>query len=381
MNTESLGQADRYEAVLEALSDLGEGLVITEAGRLIYANEAYLSMTGYSLDELLSRSNLIELAPEELREELTVGLADILAGRRDPSHFLESQLVAKDGRRVDVESSIHMLGTETATRILAIVRDITKRKMIESDIRELNDQLELRVAERTAMLETARSELDAFSYSVSHDLRAPLRAVLGFSSILSQELGAGLSPEATNYLSLIQENAELMGRLVDSLLALSRLGRRQLRVESLNTRLLVQRAIEKAKATHPDARVPVTVGKLPSVRADPDLLELVFVTLLDNAIKFSATSPGARIRVGYRAVDGPAFYVKDNGIGFDPQYADKMFGVFQRLVPSESYEGVGEGLAIANRIVERHGGRMWAESKPGEGATLFFSLPPGAGPQ
>src|SRR5258708_32913961 len=150
VNTESLGQADRYEAVLEALSDLGEGLVITEAGRLIYANQAYLSMTGYSLDELLSRSNLIELAPEELREELTLGLADILGGRRDPSHFLESQLVTKDGRRVDVESSIHMLGAETSTRILAIVRDITKRKMIESDIRELNDQLELRGGEQTA---------------------------------------------------------------------------------------------------------------------------------------------------------------------------------------------------------------------------------------
>ncbi len=375
VNPETSGQADRYEAVLEALSDLGEGLVITEAGRLIYANQAYLSMTGYSLDELLSRSNLIELAPEEFREQLPLGLADILAGRRDPSHFLESQLVSKDGRRVDVESSIHMLGTETATRILAIVRDITKRKEIESDIRDLNDQLELRVAERTAMLEAARSELDSFSYSVSHDLRAPLRAVLGFSSILSQEHSAGLSPEAGRYLSLIHENAELMGRLVDSLLALSRLGRRQLRLESVNTRLVVRRAIEKAKTAHPDAVVPVTVAKLPDVRADPELLELVFVTLLDNAVKFSGSVPGPRIRVGYRDVDGPAFYVKDNGIGFDPQYADKMFGVFQRLVPSHAYEGVGEGLAIANRIVERHGGRMWAESKPGKGATIFFSLP------
>lgn len=375
MNAGTPGQDDRYEAVLEALSDLGEGLVITEAGRLIYANQAYLSMTGYSLDELLSRSNLIELAPEELREQLTLGLADILAGRRDPSHFLESQLVNKDGRRVDVESSIHMLGTETATRILAIVRDITKRKEIESEIRELNDQLELRVAERTAMLEAARSELDSFSYSVSHDLRAPLRAVLGFSSILSQEHSAGLSPEAGRYLGLIHENAELMGRLVDSLLALSRLGRRQLRLESVNTRLVVQRAIDKARAAHPDAVVPVTVAKLPNVRADPELLELVFVTLLDNALKFSASVAGPRIRVGYRAIDGPAFYVKDNGIGFDSQYADKMFGVFQRLVPSHAYEGVGEGLAIANRIVERHGGRMWAESKPGKGATISFSLP------
>src|SRR5258708_35744657 len=156
-----------------------------------------------------------------------------------------------------------------------MVRDITKRKEIDSDIRARNDQLELRVAERTAMLEAARSELDSFSYSVSHDLRAPLRAVLGFSSILSQEHSAGLSPEAGRYLSLIHENAELMGRLVDSLLALSRLGRRQLRMESGNTRLMVQRAIDKAQAAHPDAPGPVPVGKPPNVRADPGLLALV----------------------------------------------------------------------------------------------------------
>ena len=375
VNTEPLGQADRYEAVLEALSDLGEGLVITEAGKLVYANQAYITMTGYTLDELLTRSNLIELAPEELRDGLSLGLADILAGRRDPSHFLESQLVAKDGRMVDVESSIHMLSGETPTRILAIVRDITKRKAIEGEIRELNDQLELRVAERTAMLEAARRELDSFTYGVSHDLRAQLRAVLGFSAILVEEHGSGISPDANRLMGLIHENAELMLRLVDSLLALSRLGQRELRLASVNTRSVVQQAIAKARAVHPDAKVQITVSKLPNVRADPDLLELVFVTLVDNAVKFSAGVAGARVRIGSEnRPEGPVFFVRDNGIGFDPQYADKIFGVFERLVPSDAYEGVGEGLAIASRIVERHGGRMWAESTSGEGATLYFSL-------
>ncbi|HEY8738995.1 MAG TPA: ATP-binding protein [Candidatus Dormibacteraeota bacterium] len=375
MDAERGGQDERYDAVMDALSDLGEGLVITEAGKLVYANEAYRALTGYTLEELMARSNLIELAPEELRPELSAGLADILSGRRDPSHFLESQLVTRDGRRVDVESSIHFLATESATRILAIVRDITKRKAIESEIRRLNDDLEQRVVERTTMLEAARSELDTFSYSVSHDLRAPLRAILGFSAILAESHHQELSSEGNRFVALIHENAGLMGRLVDSLLALSRLGRHEIRLQAVSPRPLAERAVDKTRAAHPNARVQVTVADLPAVRADADLLELVFLTLIDNAVKFSAGRPRARVRVGCDKKSEPAtFFVRDNGIGFDPRYVDKIFGVFQRLVRPQDYDGVGSGLAIARRVVERHGGRLWAESAPGEGATFFFTL-------
>lgn len=368
-------QAERYGALLDALSDLGEGLVVTEAGKLVYANQAYLDMTGYTEEDLAAKSSLIELAPPDLRAQLGAGLADILAGRRDPSHFLESQLVNRRGERVDVESSIHMLPSETQTRILAIVRDISERKRIQVELEQLNEDLERRVLERTAMLEATQRELDAFSYSVSHDLRAPLRAIHGFSAILAEQHAEELSPDARRMVGLVTENAALMGTLVDSLLALSRLGRREMRLEVTAARTAAESAVDKARTLHPGTSARITVGELPPVRADPDLLEQLFVSLLDNAIKFSRDKEEPLIRVGYDThLDPPAFFVRDNGMGFDPRYLDKIFGVFQRLVRAQDFDGVGVGLAIARRIVERHNGRIWAESTPGHGATFYFTV-------
>lgn len=378
-NTDIHGQreAERYGAVLDALSDLGEGLVITEAGRLIYANEAYRRMTGYSHEELAARSNLIELAPPHLRQALGSGLGEILSGKRDPSHFLESQLVTKAGEVVDVESSIHMLPAETETRILAIVRDITERKRIQAELQQLNEDLERRVDERTAMLEVAQDELDAFSYSVSHDLRAPLRAIHGFSGILTEEHRDEMTPESQRLVGLINENAALMGSLVDSLLALARMGRREMRPQVVGTRAIAQRALDRVLVVHPGAEVRVSFGELPALRADEDLLEQLFVALIDNAVKFSMGRPNAAVRVSSkRRAEEVTFTVSDNGVGFDPRYVDKIFGVFQRLVRPEDYDGVGVGLAIARRIVERHGGRIWADARRGSGADFHFTIPP-----
>lgn len=367
-------QAERYRALLDALSDLGEGLVVTEGGKLVYANAAYLAMTGYTHEALAERANLIELAPPELRADLSEGLADMLAGRRDPSHFLESQLVTRKGLRIDVESSIHLLPAETETRILAIVRDISERKRIQAELEQLNDDLERRVVERTATLEATQREMDAFSYSVSHDLRSPLRAIHGFSGILAEQHQDELTPEARRLVGLITENAALMGTLVDSLLALHRLSRRELRTEVVGVRSAAEGAIDKVRTLHPGTEARITVADLPAVRADPDLLEQVFVSLIDNAVKFrGAESPV--IRVGFDTrIPTPAFFVRDNGIGFDPRYGEKIFGVFQRLVRPQEYDGVGVGLAIARRIVERHGGRIWAESTVGHGAVFYFTL-------
>ncbi|MGI8608905.1 MAG: sensor histidine kinase [Candidatus Dormibacteria bacterium] len=368
-------QAERYRALLDALSDLGEGLVVTEGGRLVYANNAYLEMTGYSQAELTAKASLIELAPSPLRAQLAAGLADMLAGRRDPSHFLESQLVTRRGRLVDVESSIHLLPSETNTRILAIVRDITERKRIQAELEQLNEGLERRVLERTAMLEATQREMDAFSYSVSHDLRTPLRAIHGFSGILAEQHLAELTPEAQRLVGLVTENAALMGTLVDSLLALSRLGRREMRTEVVGARAVAEAAVDAVRTLHPGTESRITVADLPAVRADPDLLEQVFVSLLDNAVKFSGPQPQPVIRIGYDTkLEEPAFFVRDNGMGFDGRYVDKVFGVFQRLVRQQDYDGVGVGLAIARTIVQRHGGRIWAESTPGHGATFYFTL-------
>jgi len=349
--------------------------VITEAGRLVYANEAYQGMTGYSLEELAAKASLIELAPEHLREELAGGLGAILNGSRDPSHFLESQLVTRDGRVLDVESSIHLLPTETDARILAIVRDITVRKRAQNELRELNLDLERRVLERTALLEATRAELDAFSYSVSHDLRAPLRAIHGFSGILVEDHADELAPEARRLVGMVHENAALMGSLVDSLLALSRLGRRELRLEIVGTRSVAERAIDRVRAIHPGAEVRISLGDLPAIHADSELLEQLLFALVDNAVKFSIGRPAAAVRVSSKeGPDGITFTVSDNGVGFDPRYVEKIFGVFQRLVRPEDYEGVGVGLAIARRIVERHGGRIWADARREQGADFHFTL-------
>ena len=344
---------------------------------MVYANEAYRRMTGYSQDELAAKASLIELAPEHLRESLGRGLGEILNGTRDPSHFLESQLVTRDGRVVDVESSIHMLPAETDSRILAIVRDITERKRAQAELRQLTVDLERRVSERTALLEAAREELDSFSYSVSHDLRAPLRAIHGFSGILAEDHVEELTPESRRLVGMINENAALMGSLVDSLLALARLGRREMRLEIVGTRSVAERAVDRVRAIHPGAEVRVSLGDLPTIHADPELLEQLLFALVDNAVKFSAGRPGAAVRLS--AKDGPGgstFTVSDNGVGFDQRYVEKIFGVFQRLVRPEDYEGVGVGLAIARRIVERHGGRIWADARRGQGADFHFTLAP-----
>jgi signal transduction histidine kinase len=236
------------------------------------------------------------------------------------------------------------------------------------------------VTERTRQLEAANEELGAFSYSVSHDLRAPLRAVNGYTSILLEEFGSALPAEGLGFLKRVKENGDHMGHLIDDLLAFSRLGRQALRVQRVHTRGIVDRALAQLGTATDGRRVELVVGDLPDCDSDPALLEQVFINLLSNAFKYSGKREGARIVVGAKQNgDGtdPVYFVKDNGVGFDMQYADKLFGVFQRLHRNQDFEGTGVGLAIVHRIVSRHGGRVWAEGKVNEGATFYFTLSPG----
>ena len=232
------------------------------------------------------------------------------------------------------------------------------------------------VTERTRELEAANRELEAFSYTISHDLRAPLRAVNGFASILIEEYAQAIPEEARGYLKRVKDNGAQMGRLVDDLLAFSRMGRQTLRKQPVTTRTVVDRALGQLAPALEGRTVDLVVGSLPDCEADPGLLEQVFVNLLSNAIKYSQKKAGARIEVGSftDAGGGTTYFVRDNGAGFDMAYADKLFGVFQRLHRSEDYEGTGVGLAIVRRIVERHGGRIWAKAKQDEGASFFFTL-------
>jgi len=236
------------------------------------------------------------------------------------------------------------------------------------------------VTERTRQLEAANHELEAFSYSVSHDLRAPLRAISGYASILLEDFGSSLPKEGLGFLQRVKENGDHMGHLIDDLLAFSRLGRQALRVQRVHTRAVVDRAVAQVAAANEGPKVELVMGDLPDCDSDPALLEQVFVNLLSNAFKYTGKREGARIVVGAKqdgAAGGPVFFVKDNGVGFDMQYADKLFGVFQRLHRNQDFEGTGVGLAIVQRIVNRHGGRAWAEGKVNEGAAFYFTLGPG----
>jgi signal transduction histidine kinase len=233
------------------------------------------------------------------------------------------------------------------------------------------------VTERTRQLEAANDELGAFSYSVSHDLRAPLRAVNGYTSILLEDFSSSLSAEGLGFLKRVKENGEYMGHLIDDLLAFSRLGRQALRVQPVHTRAIVDRALDKLAPAIEGRQVELVIGDLPDCESDPALLEQVFINLIGNAFKYSRKREGARIEVGASggaAGESPVYFVKDNGAGFDMQYADKLFGVFQRLHRNQDFEGTGVGLAIVQRIVNRHGGRVWAEGKVNEGAAFYFTL-------
>jgi len=290
----------------------------------------------------------------------------------------EHRIVRPDG----TEAIVHARGeiefdpdTGKPLRLTGTTQDVTERSRVREQIQRLNEELEGRVAERTAQLEAANRDLEAFAYSVSHDLRAPLRAINGYAEILKEESEASLNEMGRTSLERIAWSVLRMDGLIDGLLALSRLGRRTTEIEQISPRAIVEEALEEVGIGHGGPGVEVVVGDLPKCRADAGLLRQVFVNLIGNAVKFSRERDPARIEIGCRKTDGEkVWYVRDNGIGFDMRHAPKIFDVFQRLTTVEAYEGTGVGLAIVDRIIRRHGGRIWAESAPNKGASFYFTL-------
>jgi PAS domain S-box-containing protein len=260
-------------------------------------------------------------------------------------------------------------------RLIGVNIDITDRRQAEQEVRRLNADLEQRVVERTAELEAAVKELEAFSYSVSHDLRAPLRFMDGFSQVLVQDYGAKVPDEARRYLTIIRESAQRMGELIDSLLSFSRLSRQPLNKRYVDTAELVRLTVEELRFQHPGRHIDVRLGDLPPCHADRTLIKQVWINLISNAFKYTRLRQQPVIEIGCDGSNGDqVFFVRDNGTGFDMKFVAKLFGVFQRLHRDKEYEGTGVGLAIVQRIIHRHGGRVWADAAPNRGATFFFTL-------
>ena len=360
--------AEQYAAILTATSD--GYLLLASDGAVRDANNTYCRLSGYARDELLAL-NIRDLAAPELRQLVPEHLAQV---RADGFGRFESRHRRKDGTIFDVE--ISKAFWSAADQFVVFVRDITANKAAEAELARHRHHLEELVEARTQQLAQANQELESFAYSVSHDLRAPLRAVDGFSLILQEDYGDRLDAEGQRIVTVIRDGAQRLAQLIDDILAFSRIGRRDLAHAVAKMDDLVDAALKDLEVDLQGRDVELIRATLPAVRGDREMLQRVWMNLLQNAIKFTAKTPKAVIEVGAREEGVHVIYfVRDNGAGFDMQYADKLFRAFQRLHSSTEFPGTGIGLAIVKRIVNRHGGRVWAEGRVGEGATFFFALP------
>jgi PAS domain S-box-containing protein len=345
------------------------GIVIADtASYYIDANQCLCDMLGYTRDELIGLHASDIVAEREI-EHVAPALETIKA---TSDYQREWIMRRKDGTEFEAEVIATTMPDGT---LLGMIRDITERKLVERKIGSLNAELEERVAARTRELEEANRELEAFSYSVSHDLRAPLRAVDGFSHAVLEDFAPILPAEGKRHLQIIRDSAKRMGELIDDLLAFSRLSRQQVAKRAVNTEKLVRDAVAEAQSQAEKNGARISIGSLPSCEGDPALLKQVWVNLISNALKYSSKRGSPEVEIGSVEQDGgQVFFVRDNGCGFDMRYAGKLFGVFQRLHRLEEYEGTGVGLAIVQRVVHRHGGRVWAEAAVDRGATFYFTL-------
>jgi PAS domain S-box-containing protein len=362
---------ERYRGVVESQSEFITRFL--PDGTVTFANEAYCRYFGLDCHKIIGKTYIPSI-PEEEHDLIRDHFRSV--SLLQPERTIEHRIIMPDGDTRWQEWIDRGIFDQDGNllEIQSVGRDITERKKIEEENRRLHDELEERVQIRTAELEDAYRELDSFSYSVSHDLRAPLRAIDGFSTILLHE-HPSLPEETIRYLEKIRENTKKMGALIDDLLNFSRMSRQPLNRFLIDPASVASEAYEELRLETLGRTVNITIKEMPACSADPILLNQVYENLLSNALKFTRQCDIAEIEVGSLEKDGmTVFYVKDNGIGFDMKYASKVFGVFQRVHDDPAIEGTGVGLAIVERLIHRHGGKIWIESSPGIGTTFFFTL-------
>ena len=361
--------------IAELVSGITDGFITFDRNwKVLYVNEMGAQIAHRRQQDLIGYS-VWDVCPEAVGTEFWNRAHEAMRQQR-ALHFEFQSLM--DARWFEYSLYPSMEG------LTLYCHDITQRRQdrtellaAKAEIERMNADLEQRVEERTIQLKATINELEGFSYTISHDLRAPLRAIDGFSKLLSEEYQSKLDAEGQTIIGIIRDSAVRMGNLIEGLLAFSRLGRQVMGSAEINVAELVRGAFSEAGSGETTFRtVNFKVADIPPVIGDPALMRQVFVNLLSNALKFTKGKDPAIIHVGSMPEGGEnIFYVKDNGVGFDMQHAGKLFGVFQRFHAVSEFEGTGLGLAIVQRIIQRHGGRVWAESKLGQGTTIFFSLP------
>ena len=373
---ESLRESE--ERFRNAFENANIGMCLVDVrGRFLRVNRQFSDLLGYSLAELGGMS-FDDVTHPDFRDVGREFIREAVAGKAERAEF-EKMYVRKDGRPVwaRVASSLVRDLRGEPVYFISHVIDITERRLAEEKLVLLHGELERRVEERTTQLEESNRELEAFSYSVSHDLRAPLRAIEGFSGMIVRDDAETLGAEGRRRVDVVRENARKMSTLIDDLLAFSRTSRQEIRRTRVVMKSLARVAFEEAVGdAGTQARIELRLGDLPDADGDPSMIQQVWVNLLSNAVKYSARRERPVIEVS-GALEGElsVYHVRDNGVGFDMKYVDKLFGIFQRLHGAKEFEGTGIGLALVKRIVTRHGGRVWAQGNRDDGATFSFALP------
>ncbi len=370
----------RFRLLVEGVKEYAI-FMLDPDGRIVSWNDGARRIKGYQAEDAIGQHISLFYTAEDRAHGKAEELLHIAALQGSVED--EGWRVRQDGSRIWANVSISTLRDEQGQLLgfAKITRDLTDRKEAEAQIRRLNRKLEKRVHERTVQLEVANKELEAFAYSVSHDLRAPLRAMSGFSRILIQDYNHILDEGGQHYLQRIRENASQMGALIDDLLKFSRLIREPVRRERVDVTAVVHQVLADLHLDPAAAPLDIVVDELPGCQADPQLLYQVFLNLIENAVKYSRQRDVIRIHVGAQelaptavARSQPVYFVRDHGTGFDLAYAERIFGVFQRLHRAEEYEGTGVGLALVQRIIHRHSGEIWVEAVVDQGATFYFTI-------